>query len=74
MIYRAMRKVMPASGLKGVAMAYAATRLAERLVRRNRTLRRTMSVVNTASWAVPLGLFAWRHLGPEPRPEPAAGD
>lgn len=74
MIYQTIRKVMPAQGFKGVAMAYAATKLAERVVRRNRTLRRTMSIVNTASWAVPLGLLAWRHMGPETRAEPAAGD
>lgn len=73
MIYQTIRTAMPVSGLKGVAMAFAATRIAERVVGRNKTLRRAMRVVNTAAWAVPLGLFAWRHLGPQ-NPEPAAGD
>lgn len=73
MIYRTIRKAIPATGFKGVAMAYAGTKLAERLVRRNKTLRRGMSIVSTASWAVPLGLLAWRHFGPRPA-ESTAGD
>jgi hypothetical protein len=74
MIYQTLRRAMPVTGFKGVAMAYAATKIVERVVRRNRTLRRGMRVVNTASWAIPLGLLAWRHFGPEPRHEAAAGD
>ncbi len=73
MIYQTLRKAVPAGGLKGVAMAYAATRIVERVVRRNRTLHRGMRLVNTASWAIPLGLFAWRHFGPRPA-ESHAGD
>jgi hypothetical protein len=73
-MYQLMRRAMPAKGFKGVAMAYAATRVAERVARKNRTLRRALSLVNTATWAVPLGMMAWRHFGPrEAEPAPAAG-
>jgi hypothetical protein len=73
-MYRLFRKAIPASGFKGVAMAFAATRVAERLVRRNPTLRRGARIVNTATWLLPLGMFAWRRLGPsQQRPEASAG-
>jgi hypothetical protein len=71
MIYQTMRKVIPAKGFKGVAMAYAGTKVVERVVRKNTVLRRGMRIVNTATWAIPLGMFAWRHFGPD-RAEPAA--
>lgn len=73
-MYRAIRRAIPATGLKGVAMAYAATKIAQKLARKNRTLRRGMSLVSTATWAVPLGMMAWRRFGPTRTPEPAAGD
>jgi hypothetical protein len=73
-MYRLFRKGLPVRGFKGVAVAFAASRIAERLVRRNRTLHRGMRVVNTATWLVPLGMVAWRRWGPGARPEPAAGD
>lgn len=72
-MYRLIRRAVPAGGLKGIAMAYAATKLAGRLTRKNRFLRRGLGVANTAAWALPLGMMAWRRFGPR-RPEPAAGD
>jgi hypothetical protein len=49
-------------GMKQMAVMGAATWAMNRLARRNAFLRRGMRAVNTASWALPLGLMAVDHV------------